>query len=273
MMKAFCIASILAVAACASSQDPHASDMPSRDAVSAAPSTEPASAPPSASAAPSAEPATTAAASALAAPSASASASMSQGPADPPPLEVDYPIKGLDTIPDDCKDPTVVLTTAPKAMGWDYDWIWTRQAFHANPQFQIVDWPGKPDKAMQVRLDMYAIPEGFALVGVCKDGATCNKLAAMYRSTVPTCDPRLHCGSLPITGPAKKSAIIPKDGQWLPTSDKDVVGKCARIGVCLRVKNEPFRGNPGVMCQTTPSKFKTECAKKATCDEVVACLK
>lgn len=202
-----------------------------------------------------------------------AAATSSQGPVDPPPLEIDYPIKGIATIPDACSEPSVVLTTAPKSMGWSYDWTWTRQAFHANPQFQIVDWPNKPEKPMQVRLDMYEIPEGFALVGVCKDGATCNKLAAMYRGTVPTCDPRLHCGAMPISGTAKRSAIIPADGQWLPMESANVVGKCARIGVCLRVKQEPFRGNPGVACQAAPSKFKVDCAKKATCDEVVACLR
>jgi hypothetical protein len=158
-------------------------------------------------------------------------------------------------------------------MGVDYDWTWTRQAFHANPQFQIVDWPAKPERPMQVRLDMYVIPEGFALVGVCKDGATCNKLAAMYRSTVPSCDPRLHCGALPIAGEPRRSAIIPADGQWLPLDNANVVGRCARIGVCLRVKKEPFRGNPGVLCQSAPTSFRTDCAKKATCDEVVACLR
>jgi hypothetical protein len=207
------------------------------------------------------------------APAPAASASADLGPADAPPFEVEYPFKGISTIPDDCKEPSVVLTTAPKKMGWDYGWTWTRQAFHANPQFQIVDWPGKPEKPMQVRLDMYAIPDGFALVGVCHDGATCNKLAAMYRSTVPTCSPTLHCGPLPIAGPARRSAIIPSNGQWLPTEDADTIGRCARIGVCLRMKHEPFRGNPGVMCQSAPAKFKIECAKKATCDEVVACLR
>lgn len=203
----------------------------------------------------------------------SGSSSSQPGPTDPPPLEVDYPFKGIATIPDDCAEPTVVLTTAPKATGWDYDWTWTRQALHANPQFQIVDWPGKPEKPMQVRLDMYAIPAGFALVGVCKDGATCNKLAAMYRSTVQTCDPRLHCGPLPIAGTPRKSAIIPADGQWLPVEDANVVGRCARIGVCLRVQHEPFRGNPAVACQSAPAHFRTGCAKKATCAEVVECLR
>jgi hypothetical protein len=208
-----------------------------------------------------------------AAPPSGSPASSQPGPADPPPIEVEYPFKGLATIPEDCTEPTVVLTTAPKAMGWDYDWTWTRQAFHANPQFQMVDWPNKPERPMQVRLDMYAIPAGFALVGVCRDGATCNKLAAMYRSTVPTCDPRLHCGPLPIAGTPRRSAIIPADGQWLPVEDADVIGRCARIGVCLRMKHEPFRGNPGVVCQSSPSRFRIDCAKKATCDEVVECLR
>jgi hypothetical protein len=195
------------------------------------------------------------------------------GAVDPPPDEIEYPFKGLATIPDDCKEPTAVLTTAPTKMGWDYDWTWTRQALYANPQFQIVDWPAKPDKPMQVRFDMYEIPGGFALVGVCPDGATCNKLAAMYKSTVPTCSPRLHCSALPIQGTPRRSRIVPADGQWLPLADTNIIGRCARIGVCLNIKHERFSHNPGVDCQSAPARFRVDCAKKATCDEVVACLR
>lgn len=202
-----------------------------------------------------------------------ASSSPAAGPMDPPPIEIEYPFKGVTRIADDCQEASVVLTTAPKKMGWDYDWTWTRQALFANPQFQIVDGPAKPSLPMQIRLDMYAIPEGFALVAVCHDGATCNKLAAMYRSTVQTCDPQLKCGALPIDGVARRPALVPASGQWLPVEEGNVVGRCARIGICLRVKNEPIHGNPSVACQSAPTKFKTECAKKATCDEVVSCLR
>jgi hypothetical protein len=216
-----------------------------------------------------APPAPPAASTALPAPPAAASAE----PLEAPPPEISYPFKGVVTIADDCKEPSVALTTAPKKMGWDYDWTWTRQALLANPQFQVVDWPKKPDKPMQIRLDMYEIPEGFALVAVCHDGATCNKLAAMYRSTVQTCNPQLHCGALPIAGTPRRSALVPADGRWLPLEDANVVGRCARIGVCLSAEREPFRGNPGVECQSAPTKFKADCAKKATCAEVVRCLK
>jgi hypothetical protein len=212
-------------------------------------------------------------------PSTSASAPIaSEAPAnvssDVVPGEIDYPFRGLATIPGDCSEPSTVLTTAPTKVGWDYDWMWTRQALYANPQFQIVDWPGKPNKPMQVRLDMYAIPGGFALVGVCLDGATCNKLSAMYKSTVPTCSPKLHCGALPMSGAPHKSRLVPEGGAWLPTEDSNVVGQCARIGVCLSVKHEKRVGsNPGIECQNSPRTFKVECAKKATCDEVVDCLR
>lgn len=195
------------------------------------------------------------------------------GVVDPPPDEIAYPFRGLATIPDDCKEPSVVLTTAPTKVGWDYDWTWTRQALFANPQFPIVDWPAKPEKPMQVRLDMYEIPGGFALVGVCQDGATCNKLAAMYKSTVPTCSPRLHCGAVPMSGAARRSRIVPADGQWLPLADANIIGRCARIGVCLNVKHEHMSHNPGVDCQSAPARFRAECATKATCDEVVKCLR
>ena len=57
-------------------------------------------------------------------------------------------------------------------------------------------------------------------------------------------------------GTPRRSAILPADGKWLPEGDADVIGRCARIGVCLRMKHEPFRGNPGVACQSAPAKFK-----------------
>ena len=188
-----------------------------------------------------------------------------------PPLEVDYPLAGLATIPDDCKDPRVVLTTAPTKVGWGYGWTWTRQAFLASPAFSIVD--GKPDRPMAVRLEVYEIPGGFALVGACHDGATCNKLGAMYQGAVPTCRPRLSCGALPFAGAPRPSALVPADGRWLPLDEGDVIGRCARIGVCMHVEHEPFRGNPGTTCQSAPSRFKTACATRATCGEVVACLR
>jgi hypothetical protein len=189
---------------------------------------------------------------------------------EPPPPEIEYPFHGVDKIPDDCNKPSVVLTTAPTKMGWGYDWTWTRQAFYANPQFKIVPYSSEPRAPMEVKLEMYEIPAGFALVGVCHDGATCNKIAAMYRGTVPTCSPVLHCGALPIKGAPRQSALVPTDGKWLPDG---VIGRCARIGVCMKMKHVPFTGNPGVACQSTPSKFKIDCASKATCDEVVACMR
>jgi hypothetical protein len=208
---------------------------------------------------------------ALPLPLADASVATPADVAGPPALEIAYPFTGVTPIPDDCAAPSVTLTTAPRKMGWGYAWTWTRQAMLANPQFQIVE--GAPARAMQVRLDMYEIPEGFALVALCKDGATCNKLAAMYRSTVQTCNPQLHCGALPIAGAPRTPALVPADGQWLPVEDADTVGRCARIGVCLRVQHEHFKGNPGVACQSAPTQFKVDCAKKATCAEVVACMK
>jgi hypothetical protein len=259
MMKAATLLLVLSAATCAASTEP----LPPQPPIAPPPNPQ--------AAASSASSSTTA----IAPPPAplTDSATASSGPLDPPPLEVAYPFKGVATIPDDCQEASVVLTTAPKKMGLDYDWTWTRQALYASPQFQIVEGPGKPAKPMQVRLDMYAIPEGYALVGVCHDGATCNKLAAMYRATVQTCDPQLHCGALPLQGASLRPALVPASGQWLPLEETNVVGRCARLGICMRVEHEPMHGNPSVVCQSAPSHFRTECAKKATCGEVVSCLR
>jgi hypothetical protein len=257
MKRVISLLSILGVCACGAGSEPPPVAAPPPPVANAAPAA-PAPAPAAVTSAPASAPSVS---------------PVALTPADAPPLEVEYPFAGVATIPDDCREPSVVLTTAPRKMGWDYDWTWTRQALLANPQFHVVEGPGKPEKAMDLRLDMYEIPQGFALVAVCHDGATCNKLAAMYRSTVQTCNPQLHCGALPMTGTPRRSVLVPKDGQWLPLEDANVVGRCARIGVCLRVEHEPFKGNPGVACQSAPTRFHVDCAKKATCGEVVQCLR
>jgi hypothetical protein len=165
-----------------------------------------------------------------------------------------------------------VVTTAPLSVGWDYDWIWTRQALYANPQFRVVEWPGKPEKPMDVRMDVYKMADGFALVGACFDGATCNQLAAMYKRTVPSCAPVLYCGAPPLDGPPRRSNIIPSDGQWLPEAAADTTGKCARIGTCMFMQKPFVQGNPGLDCQSQPTKFNLACALEPSCDAVVACL-
>lgn len=189
----------------------------------------------------------------------------------PPPASIDYPFVGLKLIGPDCAEPSVVVTTAPSKVGWDYDWIWTRQALFANEQFSIVSWPNTPAKAGEIRMDVYEIASGFALVGVCADSKTCNELAAMYRHTVPSCKPQLNCGEVPISGEPRRANIIPKDGHWLPASQDDLTAQCARIGVCLKMANR-VAGNPGVVCQSRPNDFKVACGAKPSCDAVLSCL-
>jgi hypothetical protein len=254
MMKALAmVLGVVGLGACSAATEPAAPEQPAAaPVVAAAPSSAPA------------EPAATATTAVAPAPSATSTPAVEDN-------DIEYPVHGLATIPADCKEPSVVLTTAPKSRGWDYDWIWTRQALFANPQFKLVDWPNKPAKPMDVRLDMIEIPGGFALVGVCKDGATCTKLAAMYKSVVPTCKPTLQCGAPPPSSPARASRLVPKDGKWLPSGD--VIGECARIGVCTSMKLIAHDRNLGVACQNAPASFKTQCAELATCDDVVRCLR
>jgi hypothetical protein len=185
------------------------------------------------------------------------------------PVGIEYPLDGIDLIADACERPFAVVTTAPKKVGWDYEWTWTRQALYANPQFHIVEWPRKPERPMDVRMDVYAMGDDFALVGVCADGTTCNKLAAMYKRTVPTCTPKLYCGAPPVQGEPRRSHIIPTDGDWLP---RDTIGKCARIGTCTFMERRFVTGDPGLECQNRPQSFKVDCALQPTCGEVLSCL-
>src|SRR5262249_23011433 len=129
-MRGWMVACLLVTSGCGASGEPA---RPTEPSGSARLDTTPSTTAPSASPAPPD-------ASAIA----SATTSSPTATADVVPGEIEYPVRGLATIPDDCSEPSTVLTTAPTKVGWDYDWMWTRQAMLANPQFQIVDGPGKP---------------------------------------------------------------------------------------------------------------------------------
>ena len=59
--------------------------------------------------------------------------------------------------------------------------------------------------------------------------------------------------------------------QNLPAAG-DVVAACARLDACKIATDRSTPGDPFVECQKAPSSFKTECARKYPCAEVMACL-
>jgi hypothetical protein len=189
------------------------------------------------------------------------------------PAQQTYPLDGIKTIADDCSAPEVLLATAPKSVGPDYAWHVTRQALLANQQFKFVsDHP--PAAPGEIHIAPWGYGDGaFALVAKCSDGATCNRLAAMYKAIVRSSKPQVLCKT-PIQGISKNpvgtfrwsddpKANLPQDGE--------LQALCARLDACVIATDQSTPGDPFLECQKAPSKFKTDCAKRYPCAEVIAC--
>jgi hypothetical protein len=181
---------------------------------------------------------------------------------------------GIKTIPDDCTRPEVLLATAPKSVGPDYPWHVTRQALLANQQFKVVH-EHPPDAPGQIAVTAWGYGDNaYALVALCADGATCNRLAAMYKAVVRSSHAQVLCKT-PIAGISNSpvntfrwsddpKSNLPQDGE-LPAL-------CARLSACSIATDQSTPGDPFLECQKAPSKFKTDCAKRYPCAEVIACM-
>jgi hypothetical protein len=184
-------------------------------------------------------------------------------------------------IPDSCAEPFVVMATAPNSAGEDYAWTWTRQALLANQQFKVVD--AEPTAPGQVTFQLHLASDKFnnawVLVAKCKDGGTCNKLAAMYKAIVKGAVASPVCGKLPMDlSPATfKKPVLREEGfaqNTLPDKS-DVQGQCARLQACSVAMDPPAKAGKeeiGFECQKAPTKFKVDCAMKYPCSEVMKCL-
>jgi len=185
-----------------------------------------------------------------------------------------YDLAAIKSIPDNCSSPTVILATAPRSVGASYPWNISRQALLANQQFKITAEP--PSVPGQVSLATYDYGGGgaYALVAKCNDGGTCNRLAAMYKAIIRSSNPQVFCGKVPgISASPVGSAFgwNPSPEGNLPSA-KDITALCARLDACLIATDRSTAGDPFVECQKAPSKFKTACARKYPCAEVLACM-
>jgi hypothetical protein len=192
----------------------------------------------------------------------------------------DYPADSIKPIADNCSSASAILASVPKKVveGWKegQEWTWATQALLAHQQFSLRD--DATSQSMEVKFLQYDQPgDAVALVAHCHDGVTCNKLAAMFRFTVPSAKPQLFCGAkIPgiqgVGGAVVK--LTPFGGAESKLPEKDnVIGRCARLHVCSRKQDRSTADDLGLSCQRAPGKFKTDCAKKPTCDAVVACMK
>lgn len=191
----------------------------------------------------------------------------------------DFPLDDIRTIADECAEPWVVLTViTPTLRNRSPDWLWNGavQALFADPRFMLVG--GQPAGPMQI-----AILEGkhgednSALWARCSDGATCNKLAAMYRFVTPTARPWVYCGKGDQKVDRAGSRVLFASRAALEAEsraklDKSVESQCHRIGICyLREKGQAAK-DMGRECQMKPSTFSLPCSRKLSCSEVVSCV-
>lgn len=212
---------------------------------------------------------------AIPAPSAAAAQTAAAGAtgassATPAPSGVDrYPLTAIKSIPDDCRTPAVILSSAPIRLGSGYIWPWARQAMLAHPEFTPLVEP--PTAQGQVEFKVFEDDlVGITLVGVCHDGWTCNRVAAMFKAVIRTSNPQLFCGNLPVKGVERPAFLVPPDNYWMPLPD-DTIHKCARLAACAIAMKPSTPGDPGAECQKAPSRFKLDCALLSPCAEVAAC--
>jgi hypothetical protein len=185
-----------------------------------------------------------------------------------------YPLTAVKTIADNCTKASVIMATSPKSTtpSDTPGWQWTRQAMLANQQFKIVD--GDPVAPMQVKFSVYDNGTYSALVAACHDGATCNQLAAMYKAVVRSSTPQILCGPVPgMTGSPQRVDILAAGNPKASVPEKsDIIGLCARLSACMIATDQSTPGNPGLECQKAPHTFKTSCATRYPCSEVMSCV-
>ena len=146
----------------------------------------------------------------------------------------------------------------------------------ANPQFKTTR--DDPTLAGQVTFEVHqsdaSMQNTYALAAHCHDASTCNSLAAMYVTAVKSSHPQLFCGTLPtVLGHSLKQFDLLAGGADanLPDS-RDPVGSCARLAACTAAAKPNSTEDLGASCQKAPGAFKTDCARKFPCADVVACL-
>ncbi len=204
------------------------------------------------------------------APAASAAASASAAPAGK--LSADgYSLDGVKTLADSCTTPWALFSTTKKGVFGIHHWPMADQAFHAHPQFKSI--PGKPSAAGEVRfyafdVDPKVSADTLLLAVECADASTCNRVGAMYKAVVPSGRLELVCApTVPSTVGAGTVMVLS------PKFHDEVPFKCARVAVCMHKLDRAITGDKHLECQKSPAGFKLDCAKKDSCEEIVACAK
>lgn len=185
-----------------------------------------------------------------------------------------YSFDKIKKIDDSCASPWVMLATAPESLGANYEWKYTTQALAANPEFHVKT--SEPAQQWDVQIELHqldaSMSSAYALVAKCKDGLTCNNLAAMYKAAVKSATPQIGCGAVPSSFGAMIKVVDLVPGGAPNNMPTEVIGKCARMGACNARQNPTDTKDVAIECQKAPSSFNLECAMKPTCGEVASCL-
>lgn len=191
----------------------------------------------------------------------------------------DYSQEGLGPLPDNCSSPAVVMMAVPKNYysSDTFDWRHVRQVALANPDFNIVrnltGTAGSRDISFSE--NEHKPTTGVALVAHCSNSKTCLRFAAAYRTVVPTAKLTLICGPNPnigarITG---GKTVLPEtfDIKGVLPDKKDVQSLCVRLAACKAARDHALGSDETQACMMKPTTFKTNCALKKTCEQVLTC--
>jgi hypothetical protein len=182
-------------------------------------------------------------------------------------------LSAISPIPDHCASPIVILSGAPESVGPKFAWPVAHQTLLANQQFKVVKEAPKAPGEVLLATYKHKLTQGYALVAKCKDGGTCNRLAAMYKAVVRSSRPELACGKIDTLGarPVRAPFAWADDVKGNLPKPGDLQGACARLNACMIATDRATEGDPFLACQKAPSHFKTDCARRYPCAEVLAC--
>jgi hypothetical protein len=131
--------------------------------------------------------------------------------------------------------------------------------------------PAKGPNAVHFATAVHKPTGGVALFAECNSAEACQQAAAAYKVVVPTSQPELVCGDAPTLGEVSEVFVLTGNNQNdLPARD-NVIQQCVRLAACKARRDGKLEGDPAIECQRRPSSFPLACARKASCDEVLAC--
>ncbi len=186
-----------------------------------------------------------------------------------------YSLASVQALPEDCTSPSVMLAAVSNNVSKkdDFAWAYPVQALFAHPEFVLVNKVRLTAKNRVAVQEVQVTPKVVGLVAYCHDADTCNRLGAMYQTTVPTAKPELYCGKKWEPGKIPRgllNAVDLKATAWKKLKSEPT-SMCARIGVCMKQQNPATPGDPGIECQKQPTKHKYKCGQEKTCEQVVSC--